>query len=169
MAITQPNRYAIIGTPIGKLLAAASPHALVFLYFDGSWGPDDIGQDWQRGGSEILKLTETQLAEYFAGERREFELPLAPIGTEFQRRVWHTLRAIPFGSTISYSELARRIGEPSAMRAVGAANGKNPIPIIIPCHRVIGADGSMTGFGGGLPLKRRLLQLEQMALPFRLA
>ena len=93
---------------------------------------------------------------------------LAPEGTEFQHRVWHTLRAIPFGTTISYMELARRIGEPAAIRAVGSANGRNPIPVIIPCHRVIGSDGSMIGFGGGIELKKRLLQMEQMALPFRL-
>jgi methylated-DNA-[protein]-cysteine S-methyltransferase len=130
-------------------------------------GAGDIAPDWRRGG-DVLARGEAQLDEYFAGSRREFDVPLAPEGTEFQHRVWHTLRAIPFGVTISYAELARRLGEPSAIRAVGAANGKNPIPVIIPCHRVIGSDGSMIGFGGGIELKKRLLQMEQMALPFKL-
>lgn len=102
-----------------------------------------------------------QLNEYFAGKRREFDLPLAPRGTEFQLACWNELQRIPFGSTISYSELARRIGRPNAVRAVGAANGANPIPIIIPCHRVIGANGTLTGYGGGLHIKRALLALEQ--------
>jgi methylated-DNA-[protein]-cysteine S-methyltransferase len=137
------------------------------MRFAGTWETADIAPDWQRGG-EFLGRVATQLGEYFDGQRREFDLPLLPEGTEFQHRVWHTLRAIPFGTTISYAELARRIGEPSAVRAVGAANGRNPIPVVIPCHLVIGSDGSMIGFGGGVELKKRLLQMEQMALPFRL-
>jgi methylated-DNA-[protein]-cysteine S-methyltransferase len=162
-----PRRYEIAASPIGKLLLVADEHTLLELRFAGSWETKDIAPDWRRGG-ELLARVQDQLAEYFAGTRREFELPLAPEGTEFQHRVWHTLRAIPFGATISYMELARRIGEPAAIRAVGSANGRNPIPVIIPCHRVIGSDGSMIGFGGGIELKKRLLQLEQMALPFRL-
>jgi methylated-DNA-[protein]-cysteine S-methyltransferase len=102
-----------------------------------------------------------QLSEYFAGERKEFDFPLAPEGTEFQRAVWKRLQEIPYGQTISYGELARRVGNPKASRAVGAANGKNPIPIVIPCHRVIGADGKLTGFGGGLPIKEALLAIER--------
>jgi len=102
-----------------------------------------------------------QLNEYFAGTRREFELPLAPRGTEFQLACWNELQRIAYGTTISYSELARRIARPNAVRAVGAANGANPIPIIIPCHRVIGANGTLTGYGGGLHIKRALLALEQ--------
>jgi len=102
-----------------------------------------------------------QLDEYFAGRRRDFDLPLAPRGTEFQLAVWRELQRIAFGTTISYAELARRIGNPTAVRAVGAANGANPIPIVIPCHRVIGANGSLTGYGGGLHIKRALLALEQ--------
>jgi methylated-DNA-[protein]-cysteine S-methyltransferase len=101
-----------------------------------------------------------QLAEYFRGERREFSVPLDLQGTEFQRLVWRELLAIPYGTTTSYGALAKRIGQPTASRAVGLANGSNPIPIIVPCHRVIGADGSLTGFGGGLANKRRLLELE---------
>ena len=107
-----------------------------------------------------------QLAEYFAGERREFALRLAPAGTPFERSVWDELLAIPFGETRSYGEIAQAIGRPGAARAVGRANGANPIPIVVPCHRVIGADGSLTGFGGGLAAKSRLLELEGRRLPF---
>jgi methylated-DNA-[protein]-cysteine S-methyltransferase len=162
-----PRRYEIVSSPIGKLLLIADDHTLLELRFAGSWETKDIEPDWQRGG-DVLQRARGQLDEYFAGTRREFDLPLAPEGTEFQHRVWHTLRAIPFGGTISYLELARRMGDPAAVRAVGSANGRNPIPVIIPCHRVIGSDGSMIGFGGGIELKKRLLQMEQMAMPFRL-
>jgi methylated-DNA-[protein]-cysteine S-methyltransferase len=102
-----------------------------------------------------------QLREYFSGRRTEFELPLAPQGTAFQRGVWRQLQEIPYGETISYGELAKRVGNPKASRAVGAANGQNPIPIVIPCHRVIGSNGKLTGFGGGLPTKEALLALER--------
>src|SRR5690606_26909033 len=112
------------------------------------------------GSNDVLLETRRQLEEYFAGTRRDFELPLSPQGTQFQRNVWRTLAAIPYGRTWSYRDLAQRIGRPSAMRAVGAANGRNPLPIVLPCHRVIGADGSLTGFGGGLPTKAFLLRLE---------
>jgi methylated-DNA-[protein]-cysteine S-methyltransferase len=105
-----------------------------------------------------------QLRAYFARERKEFDLPLAPRGTEFQRRVWEELSRIPYGTTVSYAELAARIGRPGAFRAVGRANGTNPIPVILPCHRVIGADGSLTGYGGGMELKRALLALEGVLL-----
>jgi methylated-DNA-[protein]-cysteine S-methyltransferase len=107
-----------------------------------------------------------QLAEYFAGTRREFDLRLAPEGTPFERSVWEELRRIPFGETRSYGEIAQAIGRPGAARAVGRANGANPIPIVVPCHRVIGADGSLTGFGGGLEAKSRLLEIEGRRLPF---
>jgi methylated-DNA-[protein]-cysteine S-methyltransferase len=105
-----------------------------------------------------------QLTEYFSGERKKFTLDLDPLGTEFQRSVWTELQEIPYGETISYKQLAERISKPRAVRAVGAANGANPIPIIIPCHRVIGHGGGLTGFGGGLPLKKRLLELESRQL-----
>jgi methylated-DNA-[protein]-cysteine S-methyltransferase len=105
-----------------------------------------------------------QLAQYFAKERKDFDLPLAPRGSEFQRRVWEELSRIPYGATLSYAELAHRVGRPGAARAVGRANGTNPIPVIIPCHRVIGADGSLTGYGGGMPLKKALLILEGVLL-----
>ena len=110
--------------------------------------------------AHLLREAARQLREYFAGQRREFSLPLAPQGTAFQQQVWQALQRIPHGHTWSYAELARHIGRPKAMRAVGAANGRNPIPILIPCHRVIGADGSLVGFGGGLPTKVALLRLE---------
>ena len=106
-------------------------------------------------------LSPRQLDAYFAGQRQQFDLKLAPQGTDFQQRVWQQLRLIPFGETIPYGELAKRIGDPKSSRAVGAANGKNPISIIVPCHRVIGADGTLTGFGGGVETKRTLLELEQ--------
>ena len=108
-----------------------------------------------------FRSASAQLQEYFAGERRAFDVPLAAVGTAFQQAVWRELSHIPYGETISYGELARRIGIPRACRAVGSANGANPLPIIVPCHRVIGADGSLTGFGAGLPIKRQLLALER--------
>jgi len=112
------------------------------------------------GDNPILQLARRQLDEYFARTRTSFDLPLDAEGTAFERRVWDLLRAIPYGTTTSYGELARRLGEPKDARAVGAANGKNPIPIIVPCHRVIGANGDLTGFGGGLERKRWLLEHE---------
>ena len=115
---------------------------------------------WEEADHPLLDPLATQLDEYFAGARRDFDLPLAPEGTDFQRTVWHALARIPYGDTTSYAQLADTIGHPSAVRAVGAANGRNPIPIVQPCHRVIGADGALTGFGGGLPTKRFLLELE---------
>ena len=119
----------------------------------------DITERWERT-EEPFREAIAQLGAYFQRRLRRFDLALAPEGTPFERDVWSALREIPYGETVSYSELARRIGRPAASRAVGAANGKNPIPIIVPCHRVIGANGSLTGFGGGLGLKRRLLDLE---------
>ena len=112
----------------------------------------------------MLARARQQLTEYFGRSRTTFDLPLAPIGSAFQQRVWDVLRAIPYGTTTSYGELARRLGDPSATRAVGAANGKNPIPIIVPCHRVVGSRGELTGFGGGLDRKRWLLEHEGVAL-----
>ncbi len=117
-----------------------------------------------REASILLKETIRQLRAYFAGELEAFDLPLAPEGTPFQLKVWRRLCDVPYGETISYGELARRIGNPNASRAVGLANGSNPIPIIIPCHRVIGSNGSLTGYGGGLPIKEKLLALERRQL-----
>ena len=152
-----------IDSPIGPLMLAADDAGLRHIEFRDNRHPANRA-DWHGGDSEILQASEAQLAEYFAGTRTSFDLPLAPQGTAFQLQVWHELARIPFGATISYAQLAQRIGNPSGTRAVGAANGRNPLPIVLPCHRVIGADGSMTGFGGGLPTKEFLLRLEG-ALP----
>ena len=152
--------YRHVDSPIGPLLIAADEAGLRVLAFATDAGPATPDDDWHEGDHPLLDRAERQLAEYFAGERRQFDLPLSPHGTDFQRAVWRELERIPYGETISYAELARRISRPQAMRAVGAANGRNPIAIIVPCHRVIGADGSLTGFGGGLPRKQFLLTLE---------
>lgn len=146
---------------MGELTLLADEKALLALL----WG---YRKEWAAGAVESAKpgehpvfdLTEVQLREYFAGKRKSFTVPLAPEGTEFQKSVWMQLRKIPFGETITYGEQARRLGKPSAARAVGAANGKNPISILVPCHRVIGATGSLTGFAGGLDVKQKLLALE---------
>ena len=157
--------YTVIPSPVGDLMLAATDTHIVTVRFAPHSPADAERRGWTRaqGGTpadEILAEAERQLGAYFAGERTTFDLPIAAQGTDFQKDVWNALRAIPFGGTISYGELARRIGDPKAMRAVGAANGRNPIPIIVPCHRVIGADGSLTGFGGGLERKRWLLAHE---------
>lgn len=157
-------RYCMYDSPVGPLLVAADDAALVAIEFPSSRHPVARGGDWVEGDNAVLARTRRQLGEYFAGKRTTFDLPLGPRGTEFQRGVWRTLASIPYGETVSYAQLASRIGKPSAMRAVGAANGRNPLPIVLPCHRVIGADGSLTGFGGGLPTKQFLLELEG-ALP----
>ena len=148
-----------IDSPVGRLLLAGDGDSLIQLGFQSGPRPLRPADSWIEDGTPF-RAAVAQLEEYFAGKRRRFELPLAPRGTEFQRQVWRALTEIPYGKTISYGELARRIRNPSASRAVGLANGANPLPIIVPCHRVIGADGSLTGFGGGLPIKRRLLALE---------
>ncbi|GAB3360282.1 methylated-DNA--[protein]-cysteine S-methyltransferase [Lysobacter tyrosinilyticus] len=156
--------YRPIDSPVGPLLLAGSDAGLQLIEFHAPRHPMPRGDDWCEGDHAVLQQTQEQLDEYFAGQRQHFDLPLAPLGTEFQCRVWWELANIPFGETISYAKLAQRLGRPTATRAVGAANGRNPIPIVLPCHRVIGADGSLTGFGGGLPTKQFLLQLEG-ALP----
>ena len=135
---------------------AAADDRLVGLYL-----PDRPAPTGPRQRSAVLTRAAAQLDEYFAGERRDFDLPLAPSGTAFQVEVWRALARIPFGATCSYGDLARAVGRPAASRAVGAANGKNPIAIILPCHRVIGASGELTGYGGGLPMKRWLLDHER--------
>jgi len=157
--------FTTIDSPVGPLLLAASDEGLHAIGFSRSRHPVPRGGDWREGDHRLLREARRQLDEYFAGRRRSFELPLAPRGTGFQREVWHALTTIPYGETVSYAQLAARIGRPKAMRAVGAANGRNPLPIVLPCHRVIGADGSLTGFGGGLDAKRFLLQLEGAVPP----
>jgi methylated-DNA-[protein]-cysteine S-methyltransferase len=152
--------YAYLETPIGTLLIAgdaAAVHRIIFPQRGRAVKPQPEWQESQRGP---VGEAARQLREYFAGRRAEFDLPLAPEGTAFQRTVWRQLQAIPYGETISYGELARRVGNPKASRAVGSANGANPLPIVIPCHRVIAGDGTLGGFGGGLPTKQMLLALE---------
>ncbi len=158
-------------SPVGRLRLAADARGLERIEFPPRPGhppgrrPAPATAAGEGGAADaaarrILRAARRQLEEYFAGRRKHFDLPLAPEGTAFQLRVWAELRKIPWGETISYGELARRIGAPTAARAVGAANGANPIPIVIPCHRVIGSTGQLTGFGGGLETKARLLALE---------
>lgn len=154
--------YETLASPIGELMLIGSEATLGAIRFESGDGARNAEAGWIRGGAALTE-TARQLADYFGGARTAFDLPLAPEGTPFMKRVWKELERIPFGTTISYGELARRIGDPGASRAVGAANGKNPIPIVVPCHRVIGADGSMTGFAGGLDIKRSLLRHEGAA------
>ncbi len=160
--------YTYFPSPLGELLLAGDGASLYTLGFaDGSMRRRHEPH-WQADAAPFEQAI-AQLRGYFAGELHEFELPLAPAGTSFQRRVWDALQRIPYGETRSYGELARTLGNAGACRAVGAANRRNPIPIIIPCHRVIGGDGSLTGFGGGLATKQRLLALEREHCPRQLA
>jgi methylated-DNA-[protein]-cysteine S-methyltransferase len=145
--------FGYVPAPFGKLLVAKEGDAVVEIHFR----PGNV--DGVRDDDAIADVA-AQLGEYFRGERRAFDLPLAPRGTEFQLACWRALQRIPYGETRSYSQIAREIGRPAAVRAVGAANGANPIPIVIPCHRVVGSNGSLTGFGGGIETKRWLLALE---------
>lgn len=147
-----------ISSPIGTLRLLASEEALVGCVFPSSAAEEPGSRDDSR---PVLDEAARQLREYFAGTRREFDLPLDPSGTEFQLRVWEALRRIPYGQTRSYMDLARELGQPGASRAVGLANARNPISIIVPCHRVIGADGKLTGYAGGIPMKQALLALER--------
>ena len=153
--------YAYLDTPIGTLLIAGDASAVLQISFPSQGRAAKAEAGWVESQRGPVGEAVRQLREYFARERMEFDLPLAPRGTEFQRSVWRQLQGIPYGETISYGELARRVGNPKASRAVGSANGKNPLPIVIPCHRVIAGDGTLGGFGGGLPTKQTLLALEQ--------
>ena len=146
-------------TPIGTLTIAIDDSGLRFVLFENNKYDAPGRQDWRRDAGPT-RLARDQLLQYFAGERRIFDLTLNPAGTDFQQKTWAMLAQIPFGATWSYSQLAAKIALPKAVRAVGAANGRNPLPIILPCHRVIGANGSLTGFGGGLPTKKWLLEHE---------
>ena len=159
--------YSYLESPVGPLLIAGDADAIHFIHFPRGGRAVKPRAGWTESPRGPVSDALRQLREYFAGKRIEFDLPLAPEGTEFQRNVWRRLQEIPYGETISYGELAKRVGNPKASRAVGAANGQNPIPIVIPCHRVIGANGKLTGFGGGLPTKEALLALEarQLVLP----
>lgn len=153
-------RYTWLDTPIGRLLIAADGDGIRRIGFPQGRDGVEPQRDWAEDAAFLVQARE-QLTAYFAGERIAFDLPLAPRTTPFQARVLRALCEVPYGATVSYGELARRVGSPRAARAVGMANGRNPIPIIIPCHRVIGSDGTLTGFGGGLDTKRWLLDHEQ--------
>ena len=159
------TRHAVVDSPVGPLTLVERDGCLGGLYLagqrhlpdDASFGPRDDG---------VLPEVQEQLTAYFAGERRDFDLPLAPLGTPFQVQVWEALRRVPYGRTCSYGDLAVAVGRPSAVRAVGAANGRNPISIVVPCHRVVGATGKLTGYAGGVDMKAALLALERGATLF---
>ena len=154
--------YRWIDSPVGRLRLVGGAAGLAGVLWEKQ-DPVEAGfeLDCEDDRHPVLRQAARELREYFAGERREFSVPLDFTGTDFQNKVWRALRSIPFGETRSYGELAAQIGAPKASRTVGAANGRNPIPIILPCHRVIGSSGSLTGFGGGLPMKKQLLAHEQ--------
>jgi methylated-DNA-[protein]-cysteine S-methyltransferase len=160
----RPLLWDDVPSAIGDLLLVSDGTALIGLYLIPDRAPAPAIRARGRRDPAALRPVAQQLEAYFAGELTAFDLPLAPVGSGFQRSVWDALLTIPYGETASYGEIARQIGDPSAVRAVGTANGRNPIAIVIPCHRVIGADGSLTGYGGGLERKRTLLALEASQL-----
>jgi methylated-DNA-[protein]-cysteine S-methyltransferase len=163
--------YKFIPSPIGRLKLVASREGVVAILWareTPSHADLELGEMRNEDSNRTLLETERQLNEYFAGKRREFSLRLDMRGTTFQKNVWEALLAIPYGETRSYGQIAKQIGRPSASRAVGAANGQNPIPIVVPCHRVIGSTGKLTGFGGGLDVKAKLLDLESQDKPAQL-
>jgi len=161
----EPLHYAYMKSPVGDLLLAGDDADLHVISFTSGHKARQPEADWREADIAEFADTTQQLTAYFEGETTEFDLPLKPEGTPFQMAVWQALLAIPYGETISYGELAKRVGNPNASRAVGAANGANPLPIIIPCHRVIGADNSLTGFGGGVEIKEFLLEHEWAVKP----
>lgn len=155
-------RYARLATPLGTLLAIAAGSSLTGIYFEGRAHAPDVQRDWREDALHApLAECARQLAEYLDGSRRCFELPLAPDGSEFQRRIWGEIARIPYGETLTYAELAARAGSPGAARAAGAATGRNPLSIVVPCHRVVGTRGSLTGYAGGVERKARLLAIER--------
>ena len=158
-------RFARIASPLGPMLALAEGGALVGLDFtDAKYAPA-IDPAWVEDPAwPPLRDCAAQVAEYFAGERGRFDLPIAPRGTEFQQRVWREIAKVPYGLTITYSEIARRAGASGSARAAGAATGRNPLALVVPCHRIVAADGSLTGYAGGLARKARLLELEGAAV-----
>jgi methylated-DNA-[protein]-cysteine S-methyltransferase len=155
------NIYSHVDSPIGPLLLTSDGESLTGLYMGAPSKRPHMGSEWaENPNGSLLAEAARQLEEYFSGKRQVFDLPLKMEGTEFQKRVWRQLTQIPFGETWSYGQLAKRLDNPNGSRAVGLANGRNPIAVIVPCHRVIGADGSLTGFGGGIPRKQWLLSHE---------
>ena len=158
-----PIFYTQLASSISPLLLVSNDASLRQIIFVKNGSPTPVNPEWKESPA-ALREPIRQLRAYFAGELEAFDLPLAPEGTPFQQKVWRELGSIPFGTTISYGEQARRIGRPQAARAVGAANGRNPVPVVLPCHRVIGSAGALTGFGGGLDTKRTLLRHEAEVL-----
>jgi methylated-DNA-[protein]-cysteine S-methyltransferase len=156
------DSWTVIDTPVGEMMVIGDDDAVHFVRLPGSFLPRAFDRE-RTGAPAAVGAAVEQIDAYFAGDLTTFSLPLDPAGTEFQRRVWFALADIPYGATESYGQLALRVGNPKACRAVGLANGRNPIPLVLPCHRVIGANGNLTGYGGGLELKRRLLDHEQPA------
>jgi methylated-DNA-[protein]-cysteine S-methyltransferase len=155
------KRYDYYDSPCGRMLLVADGEALCAVHFLGQKHSSEPGGDWRRDPAAApIVQARRELDEYFEGSRTEFRVPLAPEGTAFQRAVWNAIAGVAFGETISYAELARRAGRPGSARAAGAATGRNPIGVIVPCHRIVGADGSLTGYAGGLERKRALLALE---------
>lgn len=157
--------HTTMSSPVGQLLLVADEWALCQLSFEDGKSVSTPPAGSAEGSNEHTERARQELEEYFAGRRREFTVKVNLAGTEFQRKVWAELRRIPYGVTWSYGDIAKRLGAPAACRAVGAANGRNPVAIVVPCHRVIGANGTLTGYGGGMPRKRYLLELEGAALP----
>jgi len=158
--MTGTTYWTTVDSPLGPLMLTADDEGLTGVYMEPhSHGPDGPGPGWIERSAPFEDVMR-QLEEYFAGERSEFDLPLHPDGTPFQLEVWEALKSIPYGEVRSYGDIAAQVGRPGASRAVGLANGRNPISVIVPCHRVIGASGSLTGYGGGLERKRQLLDLE---------
>lgn len=158
-----PTRHAALPTALGELLVVADDHGLTGIYFPGHWHPPasgSIGVEVEARNDLLFAALGTQLGEYLEGHRTVFDLPMSPAGDEFQQAVWAMLREIPYGETTSYGELATRLGDRNLARRVGNAVGRNPLSILVPCHRVVGADGALTGYAGGLERKRRLLELE---------
>jgi methylated-DNA-[protein]-cysteine S-methyltransferase len=160
--------YTVLDSPVGSLILTSNGEGINGLFMEKYKGGPKPIDDWIRDDA-LFREAIDQLKAYFAGKLTEFDLPLATGGAPFQQRVWTELRKIPYGSTVSYGELARRIDSPKASRAVGAANGSNPISIIIPCHRVIGSNGKLTGYGGGIERKKFLLEFEAQTLAKRIA
>ncbi len=153
--------YDFYDSPQGRMLLVANDEGLCGVYFDGQKYHPQVAPQWRRDAHHaLLRQTQRELAEYFGGERKRFETALAPEGTPFQRAVWKAISSVGFGHTITYGELAIRAGCPGSARAAGAATGRNPVGIIVPCHRIVGANGSLTGYAGGLDRKRALLALE---------
>ena len=155
------TRFARIRTPLGTVIAIAAGGALTGIHFEGGKHVPPISAEWREDPyHEPLKRCAEQLADYFEGKRQCFDLPIAPRGTDFQQRVWREIAKVRFGETITYSQLAARAGAPGSARAAGAATGRNPLSILVPCHRIVATDGSLTGYAGGLERKERLLELE---------